>query len=142
MEAIYERPRDYDLEHEGDDEDVSFYLRTLDLWWPRRVMELASGSGRVTIPLARAAASLGSELVGSSGKGRCSLRRVASEPVLANGRAAAYRSSRATCEVGGRRSRSTSSSRRAPLSPTCSRLRTRSRRGDVRSTIWLPADGS
>ena len=25
MEAIYERPRDYDLEHEGDEEDIAFY---------------------------------------------------------------------------------------------------------------------
>ena len=55
MEAIYERPRDYDLEHEGDDEDVAFYVRLLDRWRPRRVMELASGSGRVAIPMARAA---------------------------------------------------------------------------------------
>jgi len=34
MEAIYERPRDYDLEHEGDTEDVAFYLRLLDRWHP------------------------------------------------------------------------------------------------------------
>ena len=45
MEAIYQRPRDYDLEHEGDDEDVAFYVKLLDTWQPRRVMELASGSG-------------------------------------------------------------------------------------------------
>ena len=56
MEAIYERPRDYDLEHEGDEEDVAFYLRLLARWQPRRVIELAAGSGRVTLPLARAAA--------------------------------------------------------------------------------------
>ena len=37
MEAIYERPSDYDLEHQGDDEDVEFYLRLLDRWRPRRV---------------------------------------------------------------------------------------------------------
>ena len=65
MEAIYERPRDYDLEHEGDAEDLAFYLKLLDRWRPRRVMELASGSGRVTIPLARAAAAaLQTEIVG------------------------------------------------------------------------------
>src|SRR5689334_24490517 len=45
MEAIYERPRDYDIEHEGDDEDVAFYLRLLERWQPRRVIELAAGSG-------------------------------------------------------------------------------------------------
>jgi hypothetical protein len=50
MDPIYERPRDYDLEHEGDDEDIEFYLRLLTEWQPKRVVELASGSGRVTIP--------------------------------------------------------------------------------------------
>jgi len=69
METIYERPRDYDLEHEGDDEDVAFYLRVLDKWRPRRVMELASGSGRITIPLARAAASSGIQVVGLEREG-------------------------------------------------------------------------
>ena len=64
MEAIYERPRDYDLEHEGDDEDVAFYQQLLGRWRPSRVLELASGSGRVTIPLARAAAELDAEVVG------------------------------------------------------------------------------
>jgi len=64
VETIYQRPRDYDLEHEGDDEDVAFYVRLLEQWRPRRVMELASGSGRVTIPLARAAAASGAEIVG------------------------------------------------------------------------------
>jgi SAM-dependent methyltransferase len=64
MEAIYERPQDYDLEHEGDDEDVAFYQRLLGRWRPRRVLELASGSGRVTIPLACAAEPLGASVVG------------------------------------------------------------------------------
>jgi SAM-dependent methyltransferase len=69
MEAIYERPEDYDLEHEGDDDDVRFYVRLLDRWRPRRVMELASGTGRVTIPLARAAAGSGVEIVGLEREG-------------------------------------------------------------------------
>lgn len=69
MEAIYERPRDYDLEHEGDDEDVRFYLRLLADWKPRRVVELASGSGRVAIPLARAAASHGIQIIGLEPEG-------------------------------------------------------------------------
>jgi SAM-dependent methyltransferase len=64
MEAIYQRPRDYDLEHEGDDEDVAFYVKLLEKWRPLRVMELAAGSGRVTIPLAQAAARSGIEIVG------------------------------------------------------------------------------
>lgn len=69
MEAIYERPQDYDLEHEGDDEDIAFYLRLLDRWKPRRVVELAAGSGRVTVPLALAAASRGIQVVGLEREG-------------------------------------------------------------------------
>jgi hypothetical protein len=46
MEAIYQRPRDYDFEHEGDDEDIAFYVKLLEKWQPRRVMELASGKGQ------------------------------------------------------------------------------------------------
>jgi SAM-dependent methyltransferase len=64
METIYERPEDYDLEHEGDDEDIAFYTHLLERWRPRRIMELAAGTGRVTIPLARAAASAEIEIVG------------------------------------------------------------------------------
>ena len=69
VETIYERPRDYDLEHEGHDEDVAFYLRLLARWRPRRVMELAAGSGRVTIPLACAAAPSGAQIVGLEREG-------------------------------------------------------------------------
>jgi SAM-dependent methyltransferase len=69
MEAIYERPEDYELEHEGDDEDVGFYVGLLHDWQQRRVMELASGSGRVTLPLARAAAVVGSHVVGLEREG-------------------------------------------------------------------------
>jgi SAM-dependent methyltransferase len=64
MEAIYERPLDYDLEHEGDEEDVAFYVRLVKQLRPSRVLELASGSGRVTIPLARTAAVVPCEIVG------------------------------------------------------------------------------
>ena len=64
MEAIYARPQDYDLEHEGDEEDIAFYVDLVTRLRPRRVLELASGSGRVTVPLAAAAASLDSHIVG------------------------------------------------------------------------------
>jgi len=50
METIYERVRDYDLEHEGDDEDVRFYTEMVERLHPRRVLELASGSGPATLP--------------------------------------------------------------------------------------------
>jgi len=69
MEAIYQRPRDYDLEHEGDDQDVEFYRQLIERWRPRRVMELASGSGRVTIPLARLAAASQLDVVGLEREG-------------------------------------------------------------------------
>lgn len=64
MEAIYERPQDYDLEHEGDEEDIEFYAGLVRRLRPSRMLELASGSGRVTIPLAKLAPSLGYEIVG------------------------------------------------------------------------------
>ena len=64
MEAIYQRPHDYDLEHEGDDEDIRFYIDLVRELRPRRVLELASGSGRVTIPLAKLAAVQGFNVVG------------------------------------------------------------------------------
>jgi len=64
MEAIYERPQDYDLEHEGDDEDIRFYTELVTRLRPRRVLELASGSGRVTIPLAHLAPVLDFSVVG------------------------------------------------------------------------------
>gem|GEM_PF-472503 len=85
MEPIYQRPGDYDLEHEGDDEDIEFYIRILDRWRPRRVMELAAGSGRVTIPLACAAVPAGVEVVGLEREGPMldeALRKCAA---LANG---------------------------------------------------------
>lgn len=61
--AIYQRPGDYDLEHEGDDEDIRFYIELVKRLEPRRILELASGSGRVTVPLACSVAP-GVEVVG------------------------------------------------------------------------------
>lgn len=52
QDAIYERPADYELEHLGDDRDVRFYQRLTARLGATRVLELASGSGRVTVPLA------------------------------------------------------------------------------------------
>jgi SAM-dependent methyltransferase len=51
-EVIYQRPRDYDLEHENDDTDVAFHVELARRLAPRRVLELGAGSGRVTVPLA------------------------------------------------------------------------------------------
>jgi hypothetical protein len=45
MEAIYQRPRDDDLEHVGDDEDIGFYVKLLEKWQPRHVMDWRRGAG-------------------------------------------------------------------------------------------------
>ena len=58
-DQIYDRPRDYDLEHEDDDEDVRFYVELVRRLAPRRLLELGAGSGRVTVPLAELAARAG-----------------------------------------------------------------------------------
>lgn len=63
-EAIYQRPSDYDLEHVGDTEDVEFFVSLVGRLRPRRVLELACGNGRVTLPLAEAAVRDGFEVVG------------------------------------------------------------------------------
>jgi SAM-dependent methyltransferase len=58
-DLIYDRPRDYDLEHENDDEDVTFHVELARRLAPRRVLELGAGSGRVTLPLAELGARAG-----------------------------------------------------------------------------------
>jgi SAM-dependent methyltransferase len=61
---IYSRPGDYDLEHDGDDRDVWFFVQLARRLRPARVLELACGSGRVTLPLGRLAAREGFEVTG------------------------------------------------------------------------------
>lgn len=63
-DVIYQRPDDFDLEHEQDDRDIVFYQQLLGRFRPSRVLDLACGSGRVTLPLARVAAEHGLEIVG------------------------------------------------------------------------------
>ena len=63
-EAVYERPIDYELEHVGDTEDIAFFCRLARRLRPKRVLELACGSGRVTLPLAEAGAEAGFDVVG------------------------------------------------------------------------------
>jgi SAM-dependent methyltransferase len=63
-EAIYRRPDDYDLEHEGRDEDIDGLVRLIHARRPGRVLELAAGSGRLTLPLARVGAREGFDVVG------------------------------------------------------------------------------
>ncbi|MCW3052990.1 MAG: class SAM-dependent methyltransferase [Chthonomonadales bacterium] len=63
-EAVYQRPIDYDLEHVGDTEDIAFFCAMARRLRPRRVLELACGSGRVTVPLAEAGSAQGFDVVG------------------------------------------------------------------------------
>ena len=99
-EAIYRRPGDYDLEHEGDDEDVRALSRLVCARQPRRVLELGAGSGRLAIPLARLGAQKGFDVVGlepaaemrAGAEEKCSLSRAMSS--------AGSRSKRVTCELG------------------------------------------
>ena len=64
MTDIYKHPREYDLEHVGDDEDVAFYLSLVRELRPRRILELGCGTGRITLPLAEEGARMGFEVVG------------------------------------------------------------------------------
>lgn len=59
LTRIYWRP-----EHEGNTEDIEFFLSVVQRLQPKRVLELACGSGRVTQPLAKLAAQEGFDLVG------------------------------------------------------------------------------
>jgi SAM-dependent methyltransferase len=63
-ETIYQRPTDYDLEHEGDDRDVRFYRRLMSRLRPTTVLEFACGSARITLPLAAELHEDGAHVVG------------------------------------------------------------------------------
>ncbi len=63
-DAIYQRPDDYDLEHEHDERDVRFYAELMRRWSPRRVLDLACGSGRITLPPRETRYEVGYHIVG------------------------------------------------------------------------------
>ena len=52
MATIYSRPGEYDLEHGTGEEDVEFYRRLVQRLGVKSIVELGSGSGRITAPLA------------------------------------------------------------------------------------------
>lgn len=64
MNQLYDRPKEYDLEHLGDDEDVRFYTSLVQKFRPRNILELGCGTGRITIPLAEQAGRAGYRIVG------------------------------------------------------------------------------
>jgi len=55
MATIYSRPGEYDLEHGSGEEDVEFYRRLVRRLGAKSIVELGSGSGRITLPLAEMA---------------------------------------------------------------------------------------
>jgi SAM-dependent methyltransferase len=64
MTDLYRRPDEYDLEHVGDEEDVAFYVGLTRSLKPKSVLELACGTGRITVPLAEEGARSGFSVVG------------------------------------------------------------------------------
>ncbi len=64
MVQLYRRPDEYDLEHLGDDDDIQFYVSLAQSLKPKSVLELACGTGRITIPLAEEGAGSGYSVVG------------------------------------------------------------------------------
>ena len=64
MVQLYRRPDEYDLEHLGEDEDIQFYVGLARSLKPKSVLELACGTGRITIPLAEEGARSGYSVVG------------------------------------------------------------------------------
>jgi ubiquinone/menaquinone biosynthesis C-methylase UbiE len=64
MVQLYRRPDEYDLEHLGDDDDIQFYVNLSRSLKPERVLELACGTGRITIPLAEEGARSSYSVVG------------------------------------------------------------------------------
>jgi SAM-dependent methyltransferase len=64
MAELYRRPDEYDLEHLGDDEDIPFYINLSRSLKPQSVLELACGTGRITIPVAEEGARSGYFVVG------------------------------------------------------------------------------
>jgi len=61
---LYRRPDEYDLEHTGDDADLKFYVELATRLKPKSVLELACGTGRITLPMAEEGARSGFSVVG------------------------------------------------------------------------------
>jgi SAM-dependent methyltransferase len=65
----------YDLEHLGDEDEIQFYVNLSRSLKPDRVLELACGTGRITIPLAEEGRRSGYSAVGLDTE-RCSSRSI------------------------------------------------------------------
>jgi ubiquinone/menaquinone biosynthesis C-methylase UbiE len=85
MGELYKHPEEYDLEHLGDSsDDIDFYVSLARKLKPRRILELGSGTGRITLPLAEEGARLGFEVVGLDSQsemlGKAAKRRLQAPP--------------------------------------------------------------
>lgn len=63
-EQIYDDPDSYDLEHSKAETDVAFFCSLARHRKPARILELACGNGRITLPLAAQAEGWGGKVVG------------------------------------------------------------------------------
>lgn len=82
---IYSRPDLYDFEYAGAaDEDARFFARFLARRQPRRVVEFACGSGRITLTVAAALG--GAEIIGVDSSiemlGQAAIARAAADPSI------------------------------------------------------------
>jgi SAM-dependent methyltransferase len=85
MVQIYREPSEYNLEHLGDEADIRFYVRLARTLKPRSILELACGTGRISVPLAKQGAHSGFLVVGLDcearmlKEARAKIRRLPSE---------------------------------------------------------------
>ena len=61
---LYQHADDFELEHLGDSDDVEFYVDLARRLHPASILELACGTGRITIPLAEQGVRSGFKVVG------------------------------------------------------------------------------
>lgn len=64
MLQLYRRPDEYDLEHTGDEDDIRFYIGLAKNLKAKSVLELACGTGRITIPMTEEGVRSGFSVVG------------------------------------------------------------------------------
>lgn len=64
MDEIYEDPELYDHEHGNTQPDIPYFINLCRQWKPARILDWACGNGRLTLPMAEAAAEWGGQVFG------------------------------------------------------------------------------